>query len=262
MAKYRGKYQEDLDKEEKPYSEEVQATQVEVEPTDPEEITYKKRHGDLRKHLNQLAAQKNKEIDALKTQLSTATQKQIKFPKTDAEIDEWSAKFPDVAKIVDTIARKRATEATQETEKKLASLRQMEQQITKERAQNELFKDHPDFAQIKANPEFQEWVKLQPEYIHNALIRNSSDARAASRALDLYKADLAKEGKKVSSPREAAQAIGRTSETVKPTTKGKAKYSESQVAQMSSDEYEKHEDAILQSMRDETFDYDQRRAAS
>ena len=49
MAKYRGKYQEDLDKEEKPYSEEVQATQVEVEPTDPEEITYKKRHGDLRK---------------------------------------------------------------------------------------------------------------------------------------------------------------------------------------------------------------------
>ena len=259
MAKYRGKYQEDLDKEEKPYSEEIQA---QAEPTDPEEITYKKRHGDLRKHLNQLASQKNKEIEALKTQLSTATQKQIKFPKTDAEIEEWSQRYPDVAKIVDTIARKRANEATQETEKKLASLRTMEKQITKERAQNELIKDHPDFAQIRNNQDFQDWVKIQPEYIQDALIKNSSDARAASRALDLYKADLAKEGKKVSSPRQAAQAIGRTSDTVQPKTTGKAKYSESQVAQMSSDEYEKHEEAILQSMRDETFDYDQRRAAS
>ena len=115
MAKYKGSYKEDLDKEEKPYSEEFQAQAEETpkeESLSNEEKTYKQRHSDLRKWVANIQTQKDKEITALKTQLATATQKQIKFPKTDEEIEEWSSKYPDVAKIVDTIARKRANEAS------------------------------------------------------------------------------------------------------------------------------------------------------
>ena len=55
---------------------------------------------------------------------------QIKFPKTDEEIEEWSKKYPDVANIVDTIARKRASEALEEGEKRMESLKQLERNLT------------------------------------------------------------------------------------------------------------------------------------
>ncbi len=55
--------------------------------------------------------QKDQELAAVKAQLDEVAKGQIKFPKTDDEIDQWIWKYPDVAKIVDTIARKRANEA-------------------------------------------------------------------------------------------------------------------------------------------------------
>ena len=67
--------------------------------------------------------QKDQEIAAVKAQLDDAAKGQIKFPKTDDEIDQWPRKYPDVAKIVDTIARKRANEALEEGEKRLAGLK-------------------------------------------------------------------------------------------------------------------------------------------
>ena len=261
MAKYKGSYKEDLDKEEKPYSEDFQA-QAEETPKEEnlsnEEKTYKQRHSDLRKWVANIQTQKDKEIAALKTQLATATQKQIKFPKTDEEIEEWSSKYPDVAKIVDTIARKRANEASQETEKKLESLKNMEVRITKEKAESELLKIHPDFAKIRNDSSFHDWVQVQPQYIQDALYKNNTDAMSAARAIDLYKADLAKEKRQPA--KEAATSVGRTG-SVKPTGKEKMKFSESQVASMKPHEYEKYEDAILESMQNGTFDYDMRDGA-
>lgn len=261
MAKYKGSYKQDLDKEEKPYSEEFQAQAEETpkeESLSNEEKTYKQRHSDLRKWVANIQTQKDKEIQSLKTQLATATQKQIKFPKTDEEIEQWSSKYPEVAKIIDTIAQKRANEASQETEKKLESLKNMEVQITKEKAQNELLKIHPDFARIKSDSSFHDWVDVQPQYIRDALYKNNTDAISAARAIDLYKADLAKEKKQPA--KEAATSVGRTG-SVKPTGKEKMKFSESQVASMKPHEYEKYEDAILESMQNGTFDYDMRDSA-
>ena len=40
----------------------------------------------LRRHLNTITTQKDREIALLKEQLDKATKKQIKFPKTDEEI--------------------------------------------------------------------------------------------------------------------------------------------------------------------------------
>ena len=74
----------------------------------------------------------------------------------------------------------------------------------------------------------------------------------------LYKADLAKEKRQPA--KEAATSVGRTG-SVKPTGKEKMKFSESQVASMKPHEYEKYEDAILESMKNGTFDYDMRPGA-
>ena len=251
MSKYRRKEELEADTS---YSEELQAqVAVDSEPKEPEEASFKKRYGDLRRHTQQLMSQKDQELEKLKSQLDSAAKGQIKFPKTDAEIEQWTNKYPDVAKIVDTIARKRANEALEEGEKRLGHLKDLETKLTKKEAEQQLMKLHPDFNEIRQDPAFHEWVAMQPLYINDALYKNNTDAMAAARAIDLYKADTGK--RKTSSKKSAAQAVGRSTSAT-PAATGKAKFSESQVARMSDREYDANEEAILEAMKSGAFTYD------
>tara|TARA_R110001606_G_scaffold324333_1_gene471137 strand:+ start:672 stop:1436 length:765 start_codon:yes stop_codon:yes gene_type:complete len=248
MAKY--KRAEELE-DDNTYSQELAQTQ-EAAPDKPED-GWEKRYGDLRRHTQQQMQQKDREVAEIKSQLETAAKGQLKFPKTDDEIDQWSKKYPEVAKIVDTIARKRANEALEEGEKRLEGLKQLENKLTRKDAEQELMRLHPDFSEIRKNKEFHDWVAVQPLYIQDALYKNNTDATAAARAIDLYKADMGKT--KRSNPKNAASSVGRTTTSV-PSTGGKARFSESQVSRMSVADYDKNEDAILEAMRSGQFVYD------
>jgi len=251
MSKYRRKEELEADTS---YSEELEAqVAVDSEPKEPEEASFKKRYGDLRRHTQQLMSQKDQELEKLKAQLDSAAKGQIKFPKSDEEIEQWTNKYPDVAKIVDTIARKRANEALEEGEKRLGHLKDLETKLTKKEAEQQLMKLHPDFNEIRQDPAFHEWVAMQPLYINDALYKNNTDAMAAARAIDLYKADTGK--RKTSSKKSAAQAVGRSTSAT-PAATGKAKFSESQVARMSDREYDANEEAILDAMKSGAFTYD------
>ena len=262
MAKYDGAYRENLEEEIKPYSEELaeQVGSQEAVNLDPEEETFKKRYGDVRRHLTNVTSQKDKEISDLKNQLSSATQKQIKFPKTEEEIDAWSKKYPDVSAIVDTIARKRANEALQEGEKKLASLKDMEFRLEKEKAETTLLQMHPDFTDIKQDKAFHEWASVQPLNIQDSLYKNNTDARSAARAIDLYKADMGISVSKAKKSKGAASAIGRTPSS-KPTNGSKMRFSESQVEKMSAQEFEKYEVQIKNAITAGEFEYDLKAAS-
>ena len=249
MAKYR---RLETEEDELTYSEEMAQQAPVSEVADPEDTTYKKRYGDLRRHSQQLMQQKDQEVATLQAQLDTAAKGQIKFPKSDDEIDQWSKKYPDVAAIVDSIARKRSSEALQEGEKRMEGLRQLETKLTKKEAEQNLLKIHPDFGEIRQDAGFHEWVALQPIYIQDALYKNNTDARAASRAIDLYKSD---QGKTKKSTKGAAQAVGRTSSST-PSAGGRASFSESQINDMTDKEFEQNEEAIHEAMRNNRFDYD------
>ena len=249
MAKY--KRAEEVEIDEQTYSQELGQTQ-EAAPDKPED-GWEKRYGDLRRHTQQQMQQKDREVAEIKRQLDTAAKGQIKFPKTDEEIDIWSNKYPEVAKIVDTIARKRANEALAEGEKRLEGLKQLETKLTRKEAEQALMKMHPDFHEIRQKREFHDWVVMQPQNMQDALYKNNTDAKAAARAIDLYKADMGKA--KRSNPKTAASSVGRTSASV-PTTGGKPRFTESQVERMSAAEYDKYEAAILEAQRDKRFVYD------
>ena len=235
------------------YAEEMNQQQSGPEPADTEEASFKKRYGDLRRHSQQLMQQKDQQLAEVKTQLDSAAKGQIKFPKTDEEIDAWSRKYPDVAKIVDTIAQKRAGEALAEGEKRMEGLRQLETKLTRQEAEQQLVKTHPDFHTIRQDPGFHNWVGEQPQSIQDALYKNNTDARAASRAIDLYKADTGK--RKSPNKKSAAQAVGKTSRSAAPTGRN-ATFSESQIEAMSSRDFEKNEEAIMEAMRSGNFTYD------
>ena len=252
MSKYRRK--EELE-DDTSYSQEFEAqAAADSEPKEPEEASFKKRYGDLRRHTQQLMSQKDQELDKLKAQLDSAAKGQIKFPKTDEEIEDWTKKYPDVSKIVNTIAQKHANKALEEGEKRLGHLKDLETKLTKKEAEQQLMKLHPDFSEIRQDPAFHDWVAMQPQNMQDALYKNNTDAMSASRAIDLYKADTGK--RKTTSKRSAAQAVGRTSSSA-PAATGKAKFSESQIARMSDREYDANEEAILLAMRTEgAFIYD------
>jgi flagellar motility protein MotE (MotC chaperone) len=112
--KYRKNSIEENDKEieelEKARAGEEEKEEVEQEPEHPEERTFKKRYGDLRRHLQKKEDEHRKELLTIREQLSNLTKTQVRLPKTDEEIDEWANKYPDVAKVVETIATKKARE--------------------------------------------------------------------------------------------------------------------------------------------------------
>ena len=223
-----------------------------------EEKSFKKRYGDLRRHSQQQQLALQKQIDELRTQLTQSTEKQIKLPTNEDDLAKWAATYPDVARIVETIAIKKAKEQTASIEQRFAALDEQEKLTAREKAELELMKIHPDFDTIRDTDDFHDWADEQPKWVQQALYENDTDARAAARAIDLYKADrnIAKTRSKKEDT-SAAQSIRTRSERSAPTrndTEG-VMY-ESQVAKMSSKQYEANEEAIMKAMQTGKFVYD------
>jgi len=251
--------QEDLD-EDKSYSEmlaEQQGQQQEQQAPaqNAEDESFKKRYGDLRRHMQYKEQSYQQQIDELKNQLDSATKEQIKFPKTDEEVEQWAKRYPDVAAIVDTIARKRAGEMLSEGEKRLEKVEEMREQVIREKAEQELMRLHPDFAQIRQDPAFHEWAQMQSKWVQDALYKNNKDAKAAAEAIDLFKYHSGIKARKKSAKKDAASAVD-TRSTGAPSGGGRKKFTESAVQQMSAEDYEKNEEAIFEAMRKGEFEYD------
>jgi DNA repair exonuclease SbcCD ATPase subunit len=234
---------------------------VETESLAPEEKTFKKRYGDLRRHSQQKEEQLKEQIRALETQLSTATKEAIQLPKSDEEISEWSEKYPDVAKIVESIATKKAQELDSTIEKRLELIAEREADANRKRAEAELLQLHPDFDDIRNDEEFHGWVQEQPTWVQQALYENENDARSAARAIDLYKVDRNIANKKESvqkADKAAAQAVSsRGQSTVADTKEAQSnQWRESDVAKMRPQEFAKNEEAIMQAIQSGNFIYD------
>ena len=222
---------------------------------DPEEKTFKKRYGDLRRHVQKIQETHDSEIRSLKEQVEGLTRKQVKLPKTDEELEQWAEKYPDVAKIVETIATKKAIEARKDVEEKLKYVDEMQTKVQIEKAETELSKLHPDFQELRVSEDFHEWVAAQPKWIQSALYENDTDHLAAAKAIDLYKLETNKPATK-SETKEAAKSVKKSSRAEEPKTQDRNVWSESRVKNLSSKDWEKHEDAISESIANGTFVYD------
>jgi len=234
----------------------AEAEEQEPEPTTAEEKTFKKRYGDLRRHAQQKEADLQEQINQLRDQLDSATKKQIELPKSDEDIEAWTKKYPDVAGIVETIAIKKSKEQAQELESRIQKINEMQESATKEKAEVELLKLHPDFVDIREDDDFHNWAEEQPQWVQKALYENDNDALSAARAIDLYKADK-NIGKKKTSSKDAALATNTKSTRTKPQTNEESTYlKESQVQKMSSQEYERRADEVMEAIRSGKFVYD------
>ena len=238
--------------EEQPKEEEQEA-----EPANAEEKTFKKRYSDLRRHQQQQAEELKKEIENLKSQLSQAAQKEMKLPKSDEDIEQWAKDYPDVAAIVETIAMKKAREQSTALEERMKAIDELQSSASKEKAEAELMRLHPDFGEIRDSDEFHDWAEDQPKWVQDALYDNDNDARSAARAIDLYKADMGISKEKPKSDKAAAKSVSTKDSRSKPQENEANSYlKESAVQKMSPSEYEKRSDEIMEAIRSGKFIYD------
>lgn len=251
--------EEELAQLKKEHAGEVEEVEAEeAEPTSAEEKTFKKRYSDLRRHQQKQAEEFKAELAAMKSQLEKATKKEMKLPKSDEDIEQWAADYPDVAAIVETIAMKKAAEQSTALEERMKAIDEMQTSATKEKAEAALMQMHPDFDEIRDSDDFHNWAEEQPKWVQDALYDNDNDARSAARAIDLYKADMGiAETKKSKSNKDAAKSVTAKNTRNKPQEDDSSTYlRESQVDKMSAQEYEKHADEIMDAIRSGKFIYD------
>ena len=230
--------------------------QAEAEPTNAEEKSYKKRYADLRRGSQKAKEDLETRIASLEGQLKQSASQEMQLPKSDEDIDAWARQYPDVAAIVETIAIKKAREQQAGLEDRVKEIDEMRDSATRERAEVDLLKDHPDFGSIRDSDQFHNWAEEQPKWIQDALYENENDAKSASRAIDLYKADMNIKTKKPSS-RDAAKSVNtRNSRSQPDSSSNNSKMSESRVNKMTTKEYEKHQNEIMESIRAGNFIYD------
>lgn len=198
---YRGKYRDDVYKDDE--EEQTQDPTLEVATQEEQEETfvsakkeetapehdYKKRYDDLKRHYDQ----KIQEFKTKEQELESAMQQSntnVPLPKTPEELERFKQEYPDVYDVMETIALEKANQQAQGLQEELKVLRDREKENLVKIAYRELKTLHPDFEEIKTDEKFLNWLEEQPDTISDGVLKNNTNARLAARVIDLYKADV------------------------------------------------------------------------
>jgi hypothetical protein len=246
--------EEDEPKEEEAVEAKEADTEVEEATLSPEEKSFKKRYGDLRRHMQEKEKEWNEKFEAFEKRMKKDS---IVPPKSDEDIEEWAKEYPDVAGIVETIAAKKAQEMFSKADARLKELDQAQTEAQRVKAENQIRKAHEDFDDLRASDEFHNWAEEQPKWVQDALYENADDPASVVRVIDLYKVDkgLTKTAKKEKA-KEAASTITRRTKTDVDVDDANDVIRESDVAKMSAKEFEARSDDINKAIRSGKFVYD------
>ena len=253
-AEARGENPVDAEPKEETSQEEEANTEVEEKTLSAEERTFKKRYGDLRRHVQE----KEKEWEEKFSRLEkVATQEGITPPKSDEDIEEWAKQYPDVAGIVEKIAAKQAQEMFEKANIRIKEIDEERMELKRDSAENLIRKAHSDFDDLRAADEFHNWAEQQPKWVKDALYENSDDPDSVIRVIDLYKMDngLTVSDRKKNT-KNAAKTVARKSKTEVDLADANNMIKESDVAKMSDREFAENSDNINAALRSGKFVYD------
>jgi len=216
---YRGKYREEVYKEDEETEVEDPVQEAATPETEQSEESfvvpkqeagesdtdYKKRYDDLKRHYDsKLDEWKREREEIIKAQQVGSEQglSASQLPKTPEELEQFKSQYPDVYAVVETISTQQAEARMKQLKDEVEALRGREKQIQVQSAYKELLAKHPDFPDLKTNEEFLFWLDQQPQSIADGIYKNNTDVAWASRVVDLYKADRGISAK----PRKASSA--------------------------------------------------------
>ena len=177
---------EEQQPEEEAPEEKKADTEVKEETLSAEEKSFKKRYGDLRRHMQEKEKEWDEKFQTFEARLKKEA---IVPPKSDEDIEEWSKQYPDIAGIVETISAKIAQKKFDEANQELKDLKKVQSEAQRAKAESTIRKSHEDFDDLRASDEFHNWVDEQPKWVQDALYENSDDPASVVRVIDLYKVD-------------------------------------------------------------------------
>ena len=235
-------------------SEETEAQEDNDSELNAEEKSFKKRYGDIRKHLASKEKEWQEKFDALE---SKSKHEGIVPPKSDEDIEKWASEYPDVAGIVETIAAKKAQEMFNKAESRLQELDEAHSEAQRIKSENVIRKSHEDFDELRQSDQFHNWADEQPKWVKDALYENMDDPASVVRVIDLFKIDNGMTiAAKKQSKKAAASTVAKGTRTSVDAKGVQGTIKESDVARMSSKEFEEMQDKINEAMRNGKFVYD------
>ena len=263
---YKNKYREEVDKDDDDIETPVEAQ----DPTEEmatqgatesfaeakEDHDYKKRYDDLKKHYDSKLNEFKSEREELASELRSIKARVQEMPrgttppKTMEELEEFKERYPDVFEVVETVAGVQTEAKVAKLREEIASVKEREKSLKKEKAYEELLRTHPDFGELKTEDKFLQWLDDQPEQISDGIYKNNTDAKWAGKVISLYKAEMGISTKKSttkSSGNDAAATVTKTQpkEVAVSDQKGKI-WKMSDIARLKSWEFEKFEKEIDQ----------------
>ena len=253
-AEARGETPVDEEPTQEVAQEEETNTEVKEDTLSAEERTFKKRYGDLRRHVQQKEKEWEEKFSALEKR---SEREGIVPPKSDEDIDNWAKQYPDVAGIVETIATKKAQEMFEKANIRIKEIDEERMELKRDSAENVIRKAHSDFDDLRAADEFHNWAEQQPKWVKDALYENSDDPDSVIRVIDLYKMDngLTVSDRKKNT-KNAAKTVARKSKTEVDLADANNMIKESDVAKMSNEEFAEKSDEINAALRSGKFMYD------
>lgn len=220
-------------------------------PEDTSTTNYKKRYDDLKKHYDSKIGEfKQRELD-YQAQMQ-ASQPRYEAPKSQEELQEFREANPDLYETVESVAHNIAAEQVGSLQPRLSAIEEREREITLREAEQAMRESHPDFEDIKGSDDFHAWAEEQPEQIQDWIYRNPDNVGLASKAIELYKAETgigqnspkirSNQVRQQQSPQAAADMVSTKTTNVDP--KSPKIWTETEIAKMSLDQFDKYEDEI------------------
>jgi len=267
---YRGKYREDVykdDDEEQQTEQEAKQAETDtseeatpsgdsfVDTKEEDGTVYKKRYDDLKRHYDKKLEEWKKEREALEV-ANKVSDTGVEIPTTPEEVMEFKQKYPDVYKVVESVASMQAEQRAGDLRGEIDSLKKREEDLIVQNAYKELTRLHPDFQEIKTDEKFLQWLDEQPKSISDGIYKNNKDAKWASRVLDLYKADVGIKKEPKQTTKSAAEVV-RTTKAKEITTNANANkkvWKGSDIARLKPWEFEKLEADIDLARREGRID--------
>jgi hypothetical protein len=168
--------------------------QAPVDPRDSQVYRDLKQYHDTEVHQLRLQLQERDKA------IAESQKPALKAPKTPEELAKFKEQFPEAYDNIQSMILSTLSDDNLEINRKAKEVLQAQAKLREEQAFTELYKAHPDAQDIKKDPKFRAWYLEQPPEIQNVLA-NSTDAKALSKILDMYKMDVgiptAKEKKKI-----------------------------------------------------------------
>jgi len=247
---YKGQYRQDVYEDDPKNADDIEDPVQTATPKNlmgsEKEVNYKKRYDDLKRHYDRKVNEWKSTEQTLKAEKKLGN---TQLPKTPEELDQFRQKYPDVYDVVQSISTLNAENKVKEIEGRLEQLTEKEQDAIVRTAEQELLVNHPDFTELRATEDFQQWLEDQPPSISDGLYKNNTDSRWASRVIDLYKADRNTRTRRPSS-KASSQSVTKTRRTDTPSRKEDKLWTRDEIAKLKPSEFAKLEEEIDKAQRE------------